>query len=403
MNSFYLVVYYLCFITFIYCNKNDFVLKNRIIEIPYFSIARIFCTSVLFGSNNQNITTKINLSLQFTWISKKVFNVSESNSYSFTKKDTIDLLFFKQEADESTDRFILVNKCTNHHIMNYPFYLGIESKYTMVNLGSIGLAFKFNDTKYSSIHYLYNNKYISNLSFGLYPHDSSNGILFFGGIHEHLLQGMKTSFCTVDDSKFNWNCRLSHIYIGDISLMKSSNAIDKVASFDGYSYFEASENHIYCPKEYITFLIGTVFKNSFAQKQCRYESSSDQFIECKCNIINSFPNVNFVFDGKAYTIKLEHLFLNRNYTDYCALEIIYSSWYKNQWVFGTPFLRNFVSVFDYNNQTVTFYSENDFISFDYFNLFLKKKLIKVLSLVNSSLLSLSLITILSIFYLSPKE
>lgn len=397
VTQLYPIIYFVYFIQSKNSKEEDtFVLSNKIIEIPYSSILNIFCTSLLFGSNNQYITNKINLSSQFTWFSQKVFNSSGSSSYRSMKKDIINIGFSQKEAEESIDRCTIVNKSsTRHLILNYPFYLTPETQYSMVDLGSFGLAFKFNDNNHSLIHHLYRHKFITRRSFGLYPHAPSNGSLFLGGIDQHLLEGMKSSQCHVNEFDSNWSCQLTHIYIGNISEINSTSThLNRIYSFNEYSYFQSAENHIYCPLDFIPFLIDTAFKDSFNQKLCRYENSSHQYIECSCNITHTLPQINFVFDSISYTIPLQNLFLNGNQNDNCVLGIIHSGWYKNQWVFGTPFLKDFVSLFDYSNRTVTFYSINNFQPFDYFNLVVKGKIIKTLSTLTIILLSLSSVLIL---------
>lgn len=74
--------------------------------------------------------------------------------------------------------------------------------------------------------------------------------------------------------------------------------------------------------------------------------------------------MNFVFGNVTFSIPIKNL-VDCNYK-LCNFEIVYDEKnINNYWSFGTTFLNNYISEFDYSQRKIKFYSNNNEYIFFY--------------------------------------
>lgn len=77
-----------------------------------------------------------------------------------------------------------------------------------------------------------------------------------------------------------------------------------------------------------------------------------------------FNSINFIIQGAVYKLSPENMFEKDEYpfnlgkTDYCNLKITLNN--EEKWVIGTVFLNEYISVFDYDKNQISFYSNEQF-------------------------------------------
>lgn len=220
---------------------------------------------------------------------------------------------------------------------------------------SLPFAHTFPDPSFSVVHQLYNEGKISHLSYGLGQYADYKGYLYLGGIPKEETSSLYHSKCDVNSDDVNWSCKLEYVYFGN----DKSNS--KIYINQKYSKFSSSEWNILVPTNFIYYMKETVFKEMIEQHRCTFiKSSLYHFFHCDCNLIDKFPDINFVFDGRVYSLKMVDLF--RVYdpsemgVEYCEFLVSKNNEDEEAWSFGISFLEHFKTLFDYENNKISFYS-----------------------------------------------
>lgn len=203
------------------------------------------------------------------------------------------------------------------------------------------------DTSYSIVHQMYKLGRIKHLSFGFFPSDKPNlnGEMFLGGLPSSLLNGKHIFTCEVGKNATGWSCPINKIIIGNM---------DNIYEVNNDVYFQVSEGYIYVPRGFMLFLKDHCYSDYLRTEECIFYPMNNK-IECNCNVIRKLPSFTFIINGYEFNFKAENFF--KKYYDTCEL-LFAPNTKSNQWIFGTPFLKFFISYFEYENKKVTLYSEN---------------------------------------------
>lgn len=225
---------------------------------------------------------------------------------------------------------------------------------------------------------LYEQKIIMNPSFSFYLHEPSGelGNIFFGGLPNHIKERFPYfSSCESDVNRNSWNCNLT------------STFIEK-----GYQYintypmlFQSHEQGISAPSDFLSFL-GDIILNKFKYKKdwkCYLLDRSYSFMECQCEVVDSFPSITFVFGETVLEVPGRDLFRKSN--SMCRL-IFYQS-NSNSWEFDISIFKSHPTTFNYLNNTITFQSSSPFIRITQIFFFMYCRIL---------LISLSIILLVSI-------
>ena len=166
---------------------------------------------------------------------------------------------------------------------------------------------------------------------------------------------------TNSDFQESWNCDLSHIYIED----KEKDKDDKEDKIELNDTIEVNSQVIFDAKSYyITTSMKYLeeFLDEFENEDncSKFPRNGFTYIQCNMNEndLKNLPYVSFVFDGYAYKIKPEKLFMESQKGKYVSL-IRFSdkSLYNDIWIMGYPFFASYKIKFDYDNKFIGFNGE----------------------------------------------
>lgn len=242
--------------------------------------------------------------------------------------------------------------------LGYKFYY-IKNKYFIRKLEEgLSLALRYQDTSFSIVHLFHQKKLINKLSYSFEPKGYFGGNIHFGSIPNDILPNYHSyGHCRVDKQYNSWGCKVKKIIIGNEQI-----------EIKAYGIFNGGYPDVAFPagifKEFVRIIRNYVFCTE-------YVDIFSSYISCKRENIE-YLNITFIFDGLKANLKLGDFF-NCSHLR-CTSRIISDKLYKTQFVFGALFLYQYLSIYDYENQMISFYSEknntfeiHDFSEIHYFD------------------------------------
>ena len=233
-------------------------------------------------------------------------------------------------------------------VINLTFYI-LSSK-DIKGMQSIGLAYKFDDETFSLIHQLKKANYITQHKFALSSANDSVQSLYFGGIPQSEISNLYYAKCLVHSNSSNWGCKLDYIIINNkkVNLQKT----------DYLFTFNEDNVRLLAPKKFIDVLFHELFEERISKGICRYTSSTPQNIKCDCKAIKEIGNVTFVIEHTKFVFSEKDLFYEEY--DECIFLIQENTNNDKEFIIGRIFLNKFLTLFDYDNGRIGFYSKNPF-------------------------------------------
>ena len=285
-------------------------------------------------------------------VANEVFKAN-NNSYFLQYRNIINRDISFQQYNEDTK-----------YIVNMYYYDYQKSSNSLSTLSGLSLAFKCRNDSFSFVHQLYNNSLIEKLMYIFEPVDINSGNIYFGGIPQNsLLQ--YSGKCKINSEK--WGCYLDNIYFTNDS--NKHLYLYKTNISNNYAEFDVGRKCIFAPKEYFYFVKNTFFEKHFQSKKCGYYYNYDaMYIYCynKDEIKEAIPEyISFVFENQSFRIHKDKLFKTHTIDNTIIFLICNALFVEDldKWIFGSAFLHNFISIFDYTNESVTLYSN---IEINYF-------------------------------------
>ena len=215
------------------------------------------------------------------------------------------------------------------------------------------------DERFSFVHYLKLNGVISKLIFGHEYKDRTHGSIYFGEEPRSMRSGYFK--CKVQNfiSYVNkWHCQLLSMYFSNgenYTTLSSTVAFDTGYSFIKGPYYQAS------------IIIDKIKEigGDFCDQIIQPIDENNELIGIVCDKefkISDFPDISFDIVGFKMTLLKRDLFrkiiINKK-VKYEAI-IIGDSTYQF-WNFGEPILKNYDMVFNYEDNTVGFKVNNNFL------------------------------------------
>ena len=193
--------------------------------------------------------------------------------------------------------------------------------------------------------------------------DEMTGNLMIGQIPNYIYNDKsKYSICHIrNDINNNWNCVVSHI------LFDGSYNFYNAVSLDVIVNFSTGITRIYAPLTQIQLFFENYFMKlpNYDEKVCNIKKLTGmQEIFCLKSFLNfEGPPIVFIINGYAYQIPFEDLFedvYTDSYNRFKLFKVIFVQTPKNEWYFGTVFLKQYETIFDAENNIIGFYGGNKF-------------------------------------------
>ena len=302
------------------------------------------------------------LSLNRTFLALTGVSLSEG---SFIKNTTLSVSDTETlRVAQMKDEFALgdeSNPNNNIHI-NSTYYIVNNNDDTAKPSETFPLAHLFANYDESFVHQMQMQGMIERAVFALSRRTEFNGKLYFGGIpQEELTHTPFEAKCNANVTDVNWSCRLNAVYFEDKRY--------KVYVNKHYMRFSSDSYKILVPLDFYEYLKRSVFREHLESKRCIYYSgaSGKRYIECDCPTVKSFPRIKFVIDNVVYGVDMEDIFeffdASQSGFEFCQFEIEVNE-NGDYFDLGVLFLGFYHTVFDYETNSVTFYSGRPFEFFE---------------------------------------
>ena len=368
-NLIHQILLYVSFIQIIH-SKN-----SRIFSINGFNYIGKINIECIFGKSEHITFLDVQLETPFTWISQKHFKEDSSYIKSLIPisnntitingnlhngslfADTLTLLSYPSDRVPSKENRIDIT------FNNYYFYY---FRNVFTGLDSISLAYKFNNNNFSIVHQLFYNNIIDNNQFSISRQGTFTSYVFtFGGIPKEISNNKYKYKCNVltyiKDS--SWNCKLNSIYFFNNNnnkiLYQHTNDLTTVS-------FQTNEDIIYSSENFFTFVIEHILKDQFMKGDCKHENYTVfQRVTCICNSLNTIPNLYIVIDNVHYILDYKMLF--SNLLGVCVLLIKPRKEHEHVLRIGSTFFNMYSTLFDYDLNTITIYTEKQLLATEVIN------------------------------------
>ena len=379
-------IFLLDLLTLILSNEGKYI--EKIIYFPIELNFNAFYAHIYIGEPEKKILLPLDQEFQILWadsggyhpeksLTSKTINETKIHFryHDFYGRTISDKICLKNNIDINSNE--IINTTINISLDNFWFITVGNIKGFDSRVGGIGLAYKFEDEKYSLIHQLKKKNLISHLNYGFIPsslintyyndenmninetdldNKNKNGIIFFGGVPKNYINNKYRYNCKLTEKYNFWSCELPYVFIGEIN--KYNNSKNIYFTNKNYAYFNAAERRILAPKDFISFLKINYFQEELLNRTCTYSMYGHNHIfECNCELKDKFPNISFIFDNYKYTFTSSELFFNYG-GGFCQFLIQENHLRFNNFLLGAPFLSKFISNFDYETKYISFYSEN---------------------------------------------
>ena len=194
--------------------------------------------------------------------------------------------------------------------------------------------------------------------------DEMQATLQIGNIPDYIIRSHNTniySTCHIQSNNKNWNCLATHILFDDNYNFYQATVIDATA------IFSTGLEKIFVPRNNINLFINNYFKTfpNYDEKKCMIKIIGGIYqIYCLRSFLNfNGPSIHFIMNGYAYKIPFDDLFedvYTDSFNSYKLFKIEFYITEKNEWYFGTIFLKQYEVVFDADNKVMGFYGDNKY-------------------------------------------
>ena len=254
-------------------------------------------------------------------------------------------------------------KIENFYATKIEILVASEDEYQESADGVLSLKYpkEENDVR-NIINKLYLGGYIKKKILYFNFKDEMAANLMMGSIPDYINNNNKLySTCHINENNKNWNCIITHLLLDDNYNFYQANVLDAAA------IFSTGLEKIYAPRNTLDLFINNYFKNfpNYKEESCMIKILSGiHQIYCLRSFLNiKGPSVHFIMNGYAYKVPFEDLFddvYTDSYNSYKLFKIEFYETEKNEWYFGTVFLRQYEVVFDADNKVMGFYGGNKY-------------------------------------------
>jgi len=330
---------------------------------------------VSIGYPPQKFLLMVDISSEYTWV---IGSSCEDCGYSktFVEKDSETLTLTNTTIQWNDGSGIVRGEIAYDYVNikilsanNLPFVIVKEDYYLEGVDGVLGLGYGGTSViNFSILDKLYDNNQIKSKIFSIQFHDVINTSISLGRIPDHIQNEMTNlTYCHVNSSLHKWNCRISHLLVGEEKNFYKALTVQKQA------IFSSTVNDIIMHPDYIQFFLDNYFSKypQFESKFCYVKPDGKKFsILCSQKFfdINKAPSLHLIMNGWAYKIPPQDLFqeiFSDAYNQYYCFKILFTETSKDKWILGINFLKQYEIVFNKEINQVGFFggSKLDFTKF----------------------------------------
>lgn len=377
---------YLIIITnyLIICSHEEFTMSNFSLTIQYELRNRLIFLSYYLGKPSQKVYSKLALEGQDTVVSKFHYR----SQYSETGKDLgLKIISIKEDKDwkyQANQHIDYVGFFENYMLMDNFSFCVVD-----VDLGSyvpfLPFSYKFDDYSHSIIHNYKSKGIINKLAFYLSPNDDDSKGEIQIGENKNIENSKYFGFCSPEKNQTNWGCFYTGLKIEKDEIIDPSFVV-----------FSTTENRLIVPENVLDAIVNKIFPLYFDKGMCTYTKYPlpplRKYVDCHCNQINeTFPNITIIINNYNFVLTYKELF--RSFYNACTFIFELDTKYQEKYVFGIDFLLKYTTKFDYESNTISFYSDDKVI---YQN---NSKLNQITIIVCISFLFVGIITMIKYFKL----
>ena len=392
------ILFYSISFIFFFLLPNKANSEEEIIPIHVYDIYGTFNSELTIGKNATSILfLEIDLQGEYSWTNHHYYNISSSTTIRQVNQEPFKLkVIDKEETAIIYEDFIkIISYNLNNRgsmidkkefiIDDFRFIYLPESGY--INHQSISLSVipYENNEQFSIIGLLYKQKLIKRKQFSIAKGENSYKNIHFGGIPKNNIEKY-SSKCKIDINKKSWGCSFSYLYMED-----NPNKIFSLPSLH-YVYFQANSNKIKVPSSLFDFFSQGVFASYLSSKQCTEDNLGNyRRISCKCESIESFPKLVLVIDKMKIVLNNDVLFENPVGICSFLIDVNRNEDSESSITIGSSLYSTYNILFDYEDNSITFYSKN---KIEFINNFSTQSKIKALIYITQVIIITWLIILL---------
>ena len=309
----------------------------------YEEYSKLFLDKIRIGSQSKEISLILS-----TLTSKTVLFTNSKRPYA-------------QEIQRGRKSDVLIDKVSfaGQKIESFPFNLAIdETKLNNKDIqGIFGLGIDKEKTN-DLIDILYDNQLITSkvIELDIEEGDKEDRVVLnlSPSTNDFTYCDLsKKKILSSDDFYYEaWICDLSHMVIGST---KADLVWKNTIEVKGEVAFDSRTKYIYVPKDYMKYITNLWNINSAECKLVHILSNDEKFYSCSLgmkNRISDMQSIYFVIGGYGYRLKANDLFENDGKHLNCVIRFFNDD--KNIWILGVPFLREYKTIFDFDNAKIGF-------------------------------------------------
>lgn len=326
------------------------LLKALMLSATYSQIIRL-PLNPLFGPFETSLSVadarwrsfELNLATPFLWITKDYFERIEKENITVHGIETVEYKGRPVEGIHLESSVEFANS-----LVEKIHYFAIEFDELESQYESFPLALNYYDDKFNFIKVLKKNNKISREVFGFLINRRVEGTFYIGGFDDLSIRFPYQTKLKVPRDAKKWGFK-----------MHSIEFMNKTFTVDKFVMFQSSDISIYASEEFMKMVNETFFNEYFEKGVCEYMYSSQwERIYCQCSNFNNLDiNITFNLGDRKFELNKYYLFDNYFETGDCPFNIEINKQNKTEFILGTPFLSAFPMLFDYEDKSITFYSE----------------------------------------------
>lgn len=324
--------------------------------------------NISLGTPPQTFPVHIDTTTSISWVPSTFctncnstirFNESQSSSVKGTNKSVeID----HQDGDVKGKAYFDTLSLENLTVQDFGFVLvnKLDKHFRDHQGGRLGMGYRnLYGSRFSLLDILKKSNKISKKVFSISFSGNNKGKMNIGDFPTgHSMDSSAYSYCNLtstedidDDFRESWACQLSHIFLGPAENFTNAYEIN------GKAIFDSAYGYISLPRNFFD-----VFKTNYIEKigaNCT-ETNYKDYVTMTCDLgkkkLNEMPKFQFVLGGYAYSVYYDDLFSKEEEdSNLYTSKIRFDKKNDYVWVLGQPFLKQYTTVFNADEDHVGFF------------------------------------------------